>query len=70
MRIFSTASLLFVSTTAIYLEDQDQVTARPRLFASLDLNRNGIPDLQEARERAEREAAEANARVEEAAVRT
>ena len=70
MRVFSTVSLLFVSTTALYLEDQDQATERPRLFSGLDLNKNGIPDLQEARERAEREAAEANASVEEAAERT
>ena len=68
MRIFRTAPLLIVSTTAIYLEDQDQATARPRLFSVLNLNRNGISYLQEARERAEREAVEVNANLNKAIV--
>ena len=59
MRIFSAASLLFASTTAIFLEDENQASARPRLFSGLDLNQNGIPDLQEAREKAARLAVEA-----------
>ena len=67
MRIFSAVSLLFASTTAIFLEDQDQdqASARPRLFSSLDLNQNGIPDLQEAREKAARLAVEAQADLDE-----
>ena len=36
------------------------------MFPGLDLNQNGIPDLQEAMERAEREAAEAQAKLDEA----
>ena len=66
MRSFNTASLLFASTTALLLSQEDQAQARPSLFPGLDLNQNGIPDLEEAMERAEREAAEAQAKLDEA----